>query len=326
MARAPRALIKNWRLKLSALGLAVFFWALVQTEPLSQETFSAVPLELEISDTTWTVAGVPSPVTVELRLGGPAGEIIRLAREGTSVRVPITSIGSRDTVIMLQRDWVQLGQRIGLTVESLSPPTLNVSFEPAVTRTVPLAMRVQGDLPQHLAFSNDLVINPQFVEVRGPESTLQGLDSLPLLPFDLGGVGESDGFTLAVDTAGLGGASVQPGEAMLGLLVEPLEERIFDEVPIQMSSVAVGPLIDVEPNSVGVRLTGARSLVTTADLFQMRVFVSPESVSGIRPGEVRRVRLQVGGVPQLVNAFTIPEMVTVGLSSNLLEAEERNRP
>ena len=326
MARTPRALINNWRLKLSALGLAVFFWALVQTEPLSQETFSAVPLEIEIADTTWMVAGALSPATVELRLGGPAGEIIRLAREGTSVRVPVTSVGSRDTLITLQRDWVQLGQRVGLTVESLAPSTLNVSFEPAVTRTVPLAMRVQGNLPEHLAFSSDLVINPQFVEVRGPESRLRGLDSIPLLPFSLDGVDESDGFTLVVDTTGLGGASVQPQEAMLGLLVEPLEERIFDEVPIQINSVGGDQRVHVEPMSIGVRLTGARTLVTTADLFQMRVFVSPASVSGIQPGEIRRVRLQIGGVPPLVNAFTIPEMVTVRLASDLLDAEERDRP
>lgn len=326
MARTPRALINNWRLKLSALGLAVFFWGLVQTEPLSQETFLAVPLEIEITDTTWMVAGALSPATVELRLGGPAGEIIRLAREGTSVRVPITSVGSRDTLITLQRDWVQLGQRVGLTVESLTPSTLNVSFEPAVTRTIPLAMRVQGNLPEHLAFSSGLVINPQFVEVRGPESRLRGLDSVPLLPFSLDGVDESDGFTLVVDTTGLGGASVQPQEAMLGLLVEPLEERIFDEVPIQVNSVAGGQRIQVEPTSVGVRLTGARTLVTTADLFQMRIFVTSESVSGIQLGEVRRVRLQVGGVPPLVNVFTIPEMVTVRLTSDLLDAEERNRP
>ena len=46
--------------------------ALVQTEPLSQETFSAVPVTVVVSDTSWSLSGEPSPATVELRLGGPA--------------------------------------------------------------------------------------------------------------------------------------------------------------------------------------------------------------------------------------------------------------
>lgn len=144
MARLPNSLVRNWRLKVSALGLSVFLWALVQTEPLSQETFSSVSVVVDIADTAWTIAGAPDPPTVELRLGGPAREIIRLAREGTTVVIPVAAVGSRDTIIAVQRDWVQLGQRPGVTVESVSPATVRVSFEQAVTRSLPLALRVRG--------------------------------------------------------------------------------------------------------------------------------------------------------------------------------------
>ncbi len=37
MATPTQALAHNWRLKLSALGLSVFLWALVQGEPSNQE-------------------------------------------------------------------------------------------------------------------------------------------------------------------------------------------------------------------------------------------------------------------------------------------------
>ena len=36
MASPSQALVRNWRLKLSALGLSVFLWALVQTEPTAR--------------------------------------------------------------------------------------------------------------------------------------------------------------------------------------------------------------------------------------------------------------------------------------------------
>ena len=138
MAGALRVLLHNWHLKLAALGLAILLWALVQTEPLSQETFAAVPVAVDVFDSSWTIARSPSPATVELRLGGPAREIIRLARDGTTLRIPVAYVGSRDTIIALQREWVNLGERAGVTVESVSPLTVSMAFEPAVARNVDL--------------------------------------------------------------------------------------------------------------------------------------------------------------------------------------------
>ena len=210
MATATHALVRNWRLKVSALAMAVFLWAVVQTEPRTEETFPSVPVRVEISDTMWTVSGAPAPATVDLRLGGPAREIIRLAREGATLRVPIATVGSQDTVVSLRRDWVELGQRSGLIVESVSPLVIRISFEPAVTRRVPVSMRTRGSVRDGLALAMDVAVNPRLVRVRGPESRVRGLDSIALQPFDLGRVTDSDIFTVAVDTSGLAGASVVP--------------------------------------------------------------------------------------------------------------------
>jgi YbbR domain-containing protein len=309
MAKAPRALTDHWHLKLASLGLAVFLWALVQTEPLSQETISAVRVTVSVSDTAWILSGAPSPSTVDLRLGGPAREIIRLARDGTSLRIPIASVGPRDTVVTIQREWVQLGQRAGVTVESVTPQTVRLSFEPAVTRRLPLALRVQGELPSHLALSMDLALNPSHVAIRGPESRLRGLDSVLLVPFDLGQVRESGVFTVAIDTASLAAASIIPRDAALGVRVEALEERLLEGVVVQTGPSLAG--LAVEPATVQMRLMGARSLLTALDFSLVQVVVAPESVRGMEVGEVRRVRLQIEGLPALIRAFPSTEVVTV---------------
>ncbi len=326
MARAPRLLTDNWHLKLAALGLSIFLWALVQTEPLSQETFSAVPVAVAVTDTSWTLSGAPSPATVELRLGGPAREIIRLAREGTSLRVPVSSIGSRDTVVQLQRDWVQLGPRAGVTVESVTPATIALRFEPAASRRVPLALRVQGGLPGDLALSSALAVSPESVTVRGPESRLRRLDSLPLLPFDLGQVRESGVFGLRVDTTGLAGALVDPPEAMVGVRVEPLEERVLERVRVDAEVRPGQRGVIVEPPEVALRLVGARTLVTSMDLSLLRVAVAPESLRNLLPGESRRVRLEIQGLPPLITAYPSTETVTIRSADEESGDEERNRP
>lgn len=327
MARAPRVLIHNWHLKLSALGLATFLWALVQTEPLSQETFSDVPVRVELLDTAWAVSRAPSPSSVELRLGGPAREMIRLAREGTGVVIPVAVVGSRDTVVELQREWVQLGQRAGVTVESLSPPTVALSFEPAVAKTVPLAMRVRGELPASLSLSSRLGMTPESVHVRGPQSELAGLDSLPLVPFDLGRVRESGAFLVSVDTAGLTGASVEPAEATIGVRVEPTEERVIRGVAVDPDAGPGSPPVILDPSSVQLRLVGARTLVTSMDLSLLRVSLAPGSVRDLQPGETRLVRVEVEGVPPLITASPSTEVVSVRLATDRPSGpQQRNRP
>ena len=321
MASAPRLLTDNWQLKLAALGLSVFLWALVQTEPLSQETFSAVPVAVTVDDTTWTLSGAPSPSTVELRLGGPAREIIRLARDGTSLRIPVSAVGSRDTAVTLQREWVQLGPRSGVTVESMSPPVINLRFEPAASKTVPLVLRTQGGLSDELALSSALVLSPESVTVRGPESTLSKLDALPVEPFDLERVAESGVFSLRVDTTGLAGAQVEPDEAVVGVRVEPLEERVLTGVQVQAEAPRGAPDVTVDPPSIQLRLAGARTLVTSMDLSLLRVTLAPESLRDLVPGEIRRVRLQIEGLPPLIRALPSTETVIVRRV-----AEESDRP
>ena len=143
MSRNRSIRIRDWRLKLAALGLSVFLWALVQTEPrTSSESFQRVPVRVELTDTLWTLAGPPTPTEVELQLSGSSRDIIRLDREGTALSIPITQVGTPDTSVFLDRDWVELGQSTGLTVEFIAPAMIEIVFEPTMTRTLPIATRV----------------------------------------------------------------------------------------------------------------------------------------------------------------------------------------
>ena len=311
MATPTQALSRNWRLKLAALGLSVFLWALVQTEPSNQETFASVPVMVQVSDTGWTTSGAPSPSTVELRLGGPAREIIRLAREGMSIRIPIGAVGSQDTLIALRREWVELGQRSGLSVESMSPSTIRVSFEEAQTRLVPVASRLVGRVRDHLALAAPIEVSPQIVRVRGPRSRVEGLDSLPLEAFDLSDVARSGAFTVSVDTTGLLGASVVPTTATIGVRVEDMIERVLDGITVQAIANPGEDEVVADPAVIQIRLVGARTLVTSLDPERLRVWVPPEYVQGMAPGEERVVNVRVEGVPALVTAIPGTDRITV---------------
>ena len=310
MSRNRSVRIRDWRLKLAALGLSVFLWALVQTEPrTSSESFQRVPVRVELTDTLWTLAGPPTPTEVELQLSGSSRDIIRLDREGTALSIPITQVGTPDTSVFLDRDWVELGQSTGLTVEFISPAMIGIVFEPTMTRTLPIATRVYGDLRDNLALASSVGLAPVTARVRGSESQISELDSIRLERFDLATVEKSGVFSVAVDTASLSGAYVFPDVVTMGLNVEDDIERILQGFSVQFDAERVGADVTIEPVVVQVRFSGPRSLVNTLDPSLLRVWVSPEDLEGILPGEERRVPLRLEGIPEFVTA--VPETSAV---------------
>ena len=310
MSRNRSVRIRDWRLKLAALGLSVFLWALVQTEPrTSSESFQRVPVRVELTDTLWTLAGPPTPTEVELQLSGSSRDIIRLDREGTALSIPITQVGTPDTSVFLDRDWVELGQSTGLTVEFIAPAMIEIVFEPTMTRTLPIATRVYGDLRDNLALASSVGLAPLTARVRGSESQISELDSIRLERFDLATVEKSGVFSVAVDTASLSGAYVFPDVVTMGLNVEDDIERILQGFSVQFDAERVGADVTIEPVVVQVRFSGPRSLVNTLDPSLLRVWVSPEDLQGILPGEERRVPLRLEGIPEFVTA--VPETSAV---------------
>ena len=82
----PRIVSRNWRLKLAALGLAVFLWALIRTEPRTGVNLFTVPVNAQVSDLEWVLAGEPDPPTVQVRLRG-VPVLVRAFSETDSVLV-----------------------------------------------------------------------------------------------------------------------------------------------------------------------------------------------------------------------------------------------
>ncbi len=300
----------NGRLKLAALGLSVLLWALVQSDDGNAETFSAVPVVIEVADSAWTLAARPNPPSVEVRISGPVREMFRLAREGTVVRVPISEVGSADTLVALRRDWVAVVEGSGVSVESVLPSAVRLLFEPATARVIPVSVRLRGRLPDHLALASAIGLNPPLMRVRGSTTAVEGLDSVRLEVVDLSQISESGRLVVPVDTATLPGMLVTPGSATLSFRLEEEVQRVLTGVPVRITGITDVEVV-VFPQTVDVILVGARTLVTAVSTSDLRAEVGGPLVAGMEPGEERRVPLRITGVPALVAAESTVELVTV---------------
>jgi hypothetical protein len=309
----PRIVHRNGRLKLAALGLAFVLWALVRTEPTSGVDVFTIPVRAQVGDLDWVLQGEPDPATVRVRLRGPTADLIRLAREGTTLRVPLDSVTSADTLIQLRRDWVVLGAS-GVVVEDIAPATVRLALQPTLTAAVPLRVATRGTLPGALALSTPVALDPQTVRVRGPAHRVRGLDSVSAGPLDLGDLSESGIHLLLVDTTGLGDLTVEPLAATAVVELEPAVERTLSEVPVVVEASDEGDpsaAFVVVPAAIEVRLAGARTPVSAARAEDVRAVVPWEAARAVPLGEARLLPIELHGVPELVRAFSGADSVMV---------------
>ncbi len=306
---------RNWRLKLAAFGLTVFLWALVRSEPSARGDVFTVPVRAQIGDLDWTLIGDPTPATVQVRFRGPTDDLIRLAREGTSLRLPLDSVSAADTTVQLRRDWVVLASGSGLVVEDIFPGTVRLRLEPTLSVPLPLRVSTRGELRGGMALAAPLEVTPPSVRVSGPARHVRMLDSIALAVLDLGGVDESGVYPIAVDTAGLGGLSVTPLSLALGIRLEPAIERELAGVPVVPGAAADGAVpggaFVIVPPTIHVRLSGARTPVTATDAALVRAVVAWESVANLAPGQERRVPILLRGLPALVRGYAAVDSVLV---------------
>lgn len=315
MALVPGIVARNWRLKVAALGLTVVLWALVRTEPASQGNLFMVPVQAQVGDLDWTLVGEPDPPTVQVRFRGPTDDLIRLAREGTSLRLRLDSVSSADTVVQLRRDWVVVGAESGLIVEDIAPASVRLLLQRTVSRLLPLRITTTGELPSGLALAAPVGLDPQVVGVRGAVQRVRGLDSITLQPLDLSGVSGSGIYSVDVDTTGLGDIIVTPRSTALGIRLEPSIERELTSVPVVAGTgedgSSVSDPLTIQPATIVVQLQGARTPVTGTRAEEVQAVVPWESLVGLEPEQERRVPILLRGLPALVRGLAAVDSVTV---------------
>jgi len=305
------ALARNGRLKVAALGLALFLWVLVRVGTPGQRDL-LVPVDIRLDNPGWMVVGDPVPAVVLVRFRGPQTEMFRLSGfDGMSMAVPITDVSDEEMVISLQPGWVAVDGYRGVQVEDIVPSAINVQLDRLVTRTVPVRVSTRGDLPAGLALTRALSLTPNVVRVSGPASLVERLDTLDIAPVDLSDVGEQTTLETAVDTAGMGRMTVVPYALTLRVPAEESIERVIEGVPVIVDPVIGSGRFEVSPEVVQITVRGARSRVSGMEAEFLRAVVPSYAIGDLGVVEERRVPVVVEGVPSYV--FVVPGADTVAV-------------
>src|ERR1051325_6340471 len=173
-------LTHNWYLKLIAIGLAVMLWALVATETSSEiglevpAEYRNIPAQLEIRGDTANV--------VHVRLRGLSNVIRDISAKDVSTTIDMSKMRPGDGIVPLSPQNVQAP--FGAEVIRVNPSSVRFNLERTLTKTVPVIATILGQ-PLDGFEAAKVTIDPNKVQIEGPESRVMTLDSIATVPIRL---------------------------------------------------------------------------------------------------------------------------------------------
>ncbi len=301
-------LTRNWTLKLAAFGLALLLWIVIRADETDQQSLMNVPVRVQVVDPAWALARDPSPGTVEIRVEGPARDLLTLR---PTLLVPVDRVTTADTTLGIQREWVLLQGRENVTVQDIVPSSIGLSFERVRTVAPEIVASAEGELPEGLALAATLRPEVSTLRASGPASAVADLRELRLEPLDLTSVTASGTVTLAIDRSFLHRDLVLSQDSVpVAVLVETSVERVVADV-IVLAPTGSAAEFQVLPAAMPVTLVGAPSVVERVGPGQLRLIVDTDGLDGVPPGWEGRARVRLEGVPELAEGRPAADSVTV---------------
>ena len=185
-----RFITHNWILKLFSLLLAGLMWFAISSEnntvinhvvPLG---FQGLPRNMEITHETAR--------QLALTLRGSASLLAELSNADITAAIPLAGEEPGHKSVLLSADYVQ--KPFGVEVLRIDPNRVQFDLERTLGREIPVYPNVEGAPAEGYTLGKTVVV-PEVVEVTGPESSIQALQSLSTLSVRI------DGATASIRTS-----------------------------------------------------------------------------------------------------------------------------
>lgn len=283
-----RILLRNWHLKLGAVGLAtVLYTGLVFSGSFTEETQAGVPVE-----------GINQGQTVLLGTGlGTVDVVYRAAPEAadgidTSSFAASVDLSTYDLERAAQPQSLEVDVRSlvpGITVEEWSPRQLTVTLDEIATKQIPVVVET-GELPEGLEAGRPSVSDDE-VTARGASSLIARVDhALARVRVDPSGIDTIGPVTLVA--LGVDGEIVEP--------IELTPDTVSVEVDVR--EVETNKTVPVRPSVEGTPAPGFALQSLGVDPAVVTLRGLPAALSGIE--EVRTEPLSIDGV-SVDQVFTV---------------------
>jgi len=245
--RIKAMLTENLNLKLLSFAFALVLYSLVHG---GQDARGSISVDLEVnlppeSGDKVFVGTIPRDVRIFVR--GSTQTIDNL--RGGAVHMILDLTDSPEHVIFSQK-MVRLPDGVRVEVEQFEPPSIDLKWEPRVTRDVPVQVSVVGSPADGYVVKGPLVAEPKTVHVRGPQNDVMTLQHVRAEAFDVRTI-TAEGLyprPLAIERVNPR-LKIDPLTIIVTAeIAREVAERVFNKLPVAVVGVAKGKTLPAEVN------------------------------------------------------------------------------
>jgi YbbR domain-containing protein len=172
-----RLFLEDWLIKVIALFITVALWlGVTGLRAPTTERLRDVTLKSRVSDTI--EATDISVQEVDLLVTGDKRKIDQIKEENLIVVLDLTDVQAGDRTIQITSENVNVELPTGVRLEEVQPNKIAVKLETVTEREIAVKVEIEGTVPENFEVYSKTVA-PQKVRVRGPESFIKSLDSVP---------------------------------------------------------------------------------------------------------------------------------------------------
>jgi YbbR domain-containing protein len=188
---SKRWLVKDWKLKLVSLVLALGLWLiLVPAEKMYSEKSLTIPLETRNIPAGLEIVEKLT-ATIDVTLRAPNRLLNEIGPSGLVARIDL------DRATVLQQEYPLNNSMITVPpdaeVVKITPNKVTIKLERTAEATLDLHPTVRGKAAPGFRITRT-EIEPSSVRVRGPESRVRGKEAATTAPVDVSGLTESTVF------------------------------------------------------------------------------------------------------------------------------------
>jgi YbbR domain-containing protein len=295
-------IVNNWPIKLTALILAAILWAVVAAQ---EPTNQLVPVRLEVTPPHGRAIASELPPIQALFAGTPR-ELLKLYSRQPVIRmtVPDTLSGSEYTLELSTAD-ISVIEDAAVNAQDIEPRIVPIRLDDVALRRVPVIPRVSVAPDSGYRQFGGIVVEPESVDVRGPEEVVRRTSSIFTVRRELTGLREPLTMPVPLDTTRLGGGlSLSTLRVDITVDVGEISERVLIGVPVTVLPRTSRGTSD--PPAVLVTIEGQRDRLNRLTADSIRVIARVTSGAG----DVVTVHLDIEA-PDEIAAWATPDSVVV---------------
>ncbi len=249
-----RGIFDNLGLKLFSILFAFVMWFFVSGERQSYTEISyTLPLEFK---------NIPSDLIitndfqdkVEIRMNGPAALLNSVRSEKLKYTIDLNDISPGESSFLINTENIDILR--GLRITKISPSKINLMLERIVKKTVPVALTLTGELPEGYKIVRHLV-TPANVEIRGPQSEVKHIKSVPTGEIELTNVRATIQKNISLVFKDIFHSEIISDKNISATIeiAEEILDKEFKEIPLELRGLE-GEEYSFEPKMLDLTLTG----------------------------------------------------------------------